>query len=333
MRSLLFLSSAVLLLTGSASKSRDLPPQVNDAPTIGILSVPVAQASPCQTRSILAGSLSCFTTFYMKWVESAGARAVIIPVDADEATVHALLDSVNGVLFTGGGLENLTFSSPYMVQAKRIYDVVLAKNTNGTYFPLHGTCQGFQVLSLLTSQNSSVMSYYAFDSEDLSLALDISWDGHHASRIFNVETAPADIVDTLGNKPVTSNLHHDGVAVADFANNAALSSFYILVSTNFDRKGKAFVSTIEAWEYPVTGTQWHPERNQFEWRPSTNMNHSPDAIEAMLYMAKYFVGNARRNSQSFADNALFQRYSVFSYPIVSDVDAATSGYQWLVYSD
>ena len=107
----------------------------------------------------------------------------------------------------------------------------------------------------------------------------------------------------------------------------------MLVSTNFDRRGQAFVSTMEGWDYPIVGTQWHPERNAYEWRDLFSPEaHSPEAVAAMQYMATFFVTDARRNAQAFADPALFAHYSAFSYPIVSAPDAATSGYQWLVFT-
>lgn len=130
-------------------------------------------------------------------------------------------------------------------------------------------------------------------------------------------------------KNVTLNLHHDGVAVSRWVENTALQKMFILVSTNFDRAGKAFVSTLEGWTYPITGTQWHPERNQFEWRDNS-ANHASEAITAVQYLANFFVTDARRNNQTFTDAALFARLSVFSYPWVNAPDAATSGYQWIV---
>ena len=52
----------------------------------------------------------------------------------------------------------------------------------------------------------------------------------------------------------------------------------------------------------------------------------------MQYMVTFFVTDARRNAQSFSDPALFAHYSAFSYPIVSAPDAATIGYQWLLFT-
>ena len=189
-----------------------------------------------------------------------------------------------------------------------------------------------QVLSVLAANDLSVLSLNAFDAENMSLALDATWDGHHASRLLSADTAPADVVATLTGAPSTLNLHHDGVRVSAFAASEALGAFFILVSTNYDRRGAAFVSTLEAWDLPIVATQWHPERPQFEWR-AVGADHSAATIRAMQYVASFFVDDARRNNQTFTDTALFAKYSVLSFPVVSASDAATSGYQWIVFTD
>lgn len=72
---------------------------------------------------------------------------------------------------------------------------------------------------------------------------------------------------------------------------------------------------------------------RYEWRAIFSPEaHSPEAVAAMQYMVTFFVTDARRNAQSFSDPALFAHYSAFSYPIVSAPDAATSGYQWLLFT-
>lgn len=70
------------------------------------------------------------------------------------------------------------------------------------------------------------------------------------------------VYNTFAQQPVTINLHHDGVTPTAFASDARLSSFFDLLSTNVDRKGSPFVSTIEGKSVPVYGAQWHAERNQ-----------------------------------------------------------------------
>ena len=306
-----------------AGSSAPLPPQLPGAkPVIGVLTVPLSSESAvCETVAARAGlgarGASCFSTFYFRWLEAAGARALILPFDADAATFSALLDGVNGVLLTGGELNasGLDFSSPYMTAAKQVLDTAKAKTDAGVFFPVHGTCQGMQVISLLESQNASVMSYGAFDSEGLSLPLEITWDGHHSTRLFSANTAPADIVQTFMSENVTLNLHHDGVTPDAFEASSRLSTNYVLASINADRKGSYFVSTMEACNYPVTATQWHPERPAQEWKDGLDINHGETSIAANNYVATFFVGDARRNNQSFSDPNLFAKYSVFSYPV------------------
>ena len=318
----------------------DVPPQLDGVrPVIGVLSVPLAgDAAPCVTAAAAVGAAanaSCFTAFYFRWLEAAGARALILPYNAGPALLATLLDGVNGVLLTGGELDQagLAFDAPYMVAAQQVLDVAKAKTDAGVFFPVHGTCQGMQVISLLASQNASILSYNAFDAENISLPLLISWDGHHASRIFSANTAPADVVGVLMGENVTLNLHHDGVVPDAFNADPRLSRDYVLASINLDRRGKAFCSTIESCNYPVTATQWHPERPAFEWREGLGINHGEDSVAANAYVAKFFVGDARRNNQSFAGAdglALLQKYSVFSYPVFGDADAWETGYQWVV---
>jgi len=44
-----------------------------------------------------------------------------------------------------------------------------------------------------------------------------------------------------------------GVSISDFAANTNLSSFFDVLSTNYDKDNKQFVSLIEAKKYPIYG--------------------------------------------------------------------------------
>ncbi|EFJ14360.1 hypothetical protein SELMODRAFT_120664, partial [Selaginella moellendorffii] len=50
-----------------------------------------------------------------------------------------------------------------------------------------------------------------------------------------------------------------------------------------------YISTIEGPKYPVTGVQWHPEKNAFEWGYE-GIAHSPDAVHITQSAASFFVG-------------------------------------------
>ena len=71
-------------------------------------------------------------------------------------------------------------------------------------------------------------------------------------------------MNVLGSENVTMNNHHYGIYTEHFHNTESLNTFFNVLSVNKDRKGVEFVSTMEAYKYPIYGTQWHPEKNSFE---------------------------------------------------------------------
>lgn len=334
-------------LAAAAAAAYPVPPVVTMEPTIGILSMPLnSTEAPCINAARRLGLLrpdgsevraaagdqvtSCFTARYVKWLEAAGARVAVLPYNADQQEMDMLLSSVNGVLFTGGNLEDLALDTPYMRAAGYVYQRVLAANAAGTFLPLHGTCQGMQVLSILAAQDPSVIVDFEFLAENISLPLDWAAGMPAGSRLF--ADAPGYILDVFSWN-VTENLHHDGLFPATYAANARLQAAFALVSTNTDRKGAPFVSTLEARGAPITATQWHPERVAFEHRPGIGLNHSLASVQANLYVGQHFVDDARRNAQAFPNASLAERYSVYS--LINNMTNAAdvlSGYQAYVFT-
>jgi gamma-glutamyl hydrolase len=297
-------------------------------PIIGILSVPLG-SDGCVTFAnsnvksrVNDGSLlsptSCFHNLYVQWVESAGARVVPIPYDAPQARLDTLFKSVNGLLFTGGETMIKNLTSPYMTTANYLLKKVVEANDKGTHFPLWGTCMGIQTLSVLVSQDPAVVLSNAFDSDNgLMLPLDMT-SASKKSRLFGtLGSISPPILNWFETKDVTTNLHHDGVLPDSFHSNERLSSFFNVLSTNQDRKGKTFVSTIEGKKYPIYGVQWHPERPQFEWGvdgvTKDPINHDAEAISCMQYTSNFFVSESRKNNHSFGTVVEEQTSLIYNY--------------------
>jgi gamma-glutamyl hydrolase len=87
------------------------------------------------------------------------------------------------------------------------------------------------------------------------------------------------------------------------------------------------VSTLEAVGYPITATQWHPERPQFEWSPGLGIDHSLDALLAMQWLGNAFVQDARRSGHAFMDPILETTYSIYSFTPVNEGASVLDGYQ------
>ncbi|KJE96753.1 gamma-glutamyl hydrolase A [Capsaspora owczarzaki ATCC 30864] len=253
-------------------------------PIIGIL----AQPGPNTGEQYIAAS-------YVKYVEAAGARVAPIFYNETADNVRTLVASLNGVLFTGGGAD-ISVGTQFYSTALVIYNTILQLNDAGIYMPLWGTCMGFELINNLVS-NANVLG--SVDAENYTVALDFTPEFAY-SRMFG--RAQPIIIQNLATKNITMNNHMLSVYVSTFNATAALTSFFNVLSTNYDRQGVHFVSSIEGKKYPVYATQWHPEKNQFEWVNEV-IDHSADAIYTMQYMANFLVGEARQNSNRFANAA------------------------------
>ena len=260
---------------------------------------------------------SCFHSLYVQWLEAAGARVVPIPFDVSEAELEHLLGSLNGILFTGGEVELKNLTSGYMNTTRRIVAHSTRLANASEVFPVWGTCMGFQTLCVLAANDPAILTEGIFDSEGLALPLNLTNEGLH-SRLWS--GLRGFVQDTLETKNVTCNLHHDGIFARDFRANKRIMDQcvltinvldatasacgvsgdscvvcytalcrYALISTNLDKRGHEFVSTMEHRKAPIFATQWHPERPQFQFSLSAGeelgINHGLDAIEAMQVLS------------------------------------------------
>ena len=71
-------------------------------------------------------------------------------------------------------------------------------------------------------------------------------------------------------------------------------------------------------KYPFYATQWHPEKNIFEWTRQEDISHSPNAIAITQYLSNFFVDEARKNPFKFPSeteeiaNLIFRFSPVYS---------------------
>ncbi|XP_019730977.1 gamma-glutamyl hydrolase isoform X2 [Hippocampus comes] len=254
----------------------------NDEPIIGILAQDLSTPKENQNAYIAAS--------YVKFLEAAGARVVPIMINQTDEEYRRLFKSINGVLFPGGGAS--IFSSGYQRSSKIFYEMALEANRRGDYFPIWGTCLGLEQLFLLTN---GVSLLTRTNTTAVSLPLKFTKEAK-GSRMF--QGFPPELMDALALEPLTENSHRWSLAMEAFNSSNTLTSFYKVLSTNTDGKTE-FLSTVEAFDYPIYGTQWHPEKNAFEWRRPF-VAHTPSGVRVTFFMAEFFVSEARKNFHRFA---------------------------------
>lgn len=263
--------------------------ELTTRPIIGILSVDIP---PNIKKELNATAQSNIPTSYVKYVEMGGARAVPIFINRDDEYYKQLFKKVNGILFPGGSVSLDT--SGYATAAVILYDLAVQENEKGIYFPLWGTCLGFEMLSQLIANGSFLKNCSA---QDIAVPLEMT-QGFYRSRLFR--SIPPTILNSVITRNVTANFHRRCLPPQNENPNASLWSLIHVLSTNKDINGSSFVSTFEDKRYPFYGVQWHPEKNNFEWtKEEHNIPHDDEAIQVAQYFANFFIREARRNGHKY----------------------------------
>ncbi|KFQ20983.1 Gamma-glutamyl hydrolase, partial [Merops nubicus] len=258
----------------------------------------------CHYEKFCTFGSSYIAASYVKFLESAGARVVPIRLNLSDEEYDKIFHSINGVLFPGGGVDLKT--SEYSRVAKIFYHKALEANDRGDYFPVWGTCLGHEELTYLTSGEVLLANT---KTQGVALPLNFT-SAAKDSRLF--KNFPDDILHAFATEPLTANFHMWSLSMENFTKNEKLHDFYNVLTTNRDGEME-FISTMEAYKYPIYGVQWHPEKSPFEWKISPGIPHSPSAVRAAYYIADFFVNEARKSQHRFPSEDEETRELIYNY--------------------
>lgn len=115
-------------------------------------------------------------------------------------------------------------------------------------------------------------------------------------RLFGL--ASDELLEILRQKDVTSNFH-GYCTTEEKLKEVNIDQNWIILSKNRDWNGFEFISSFEHSRYPFYGTQFHPEKNMYEWPLNKNITHDEDATRANQYFSRFFVEEARKSSHRF----------------------------------
>ena len=206
---------------------------LNNRPIIAILSQEISKdllPPEVKAKSYIAAS-------YVKYIESAGARVVPITTSMSYQEIEDVFNSVNGVLFPGGAV-NLS-DSQYFKNAKHFFNLAMAAKAREDFFPIWGTCLGFEALANIVA-GENVLS----GSNSTAIALPLNFSGcAKCSKM--MRDAPDQLVKKLSTEALTYNYHEKCVTPEIFVATKVLDRMLRVVSYNTDKKGKVFISTFE----------------------------------------------------------------------------------------
>lgn len=236
---------------------------------------------------------------YVTWIGQAGGRVLPILLDQPDAYYEEIFAQTNGILFPGGN-QGIDPDDIYTEEGEILWNLAKQANDQGDYYPIWGTCLGFEELAVLETGNGDVIS---LDVMATNLALPLRFTpGARKSRLFR--SFSSSLLRALRTQPITFNSHDHGLLVKEYRSNPALNTFFDMLSYNETPDGQFFVSTMEARNYPFYGTQWHPEKSNFEWSQNedySNIPHTPYAIQASQATASFFLSEARKSGHVFPE--------------------------------
>jgi len=303
------LRNTILSFLLSVVLSHSLP---NSNPVIGILTIP-SDYTTFRDPELY----SSIQTEYIQFIESAGARVIPIPYDLPLNELIELFQKINGLLLTGGGTKlwdtdpvtNIRYFSKFTNQSMHLINLALQANLVGDHFPIWGTCQGLEVLAIGLADDPYLLDTYrhfnaANGLEFSEAATEYSMFG----QLGNELTAYAE------NNGVAWYYHQYGLNPQTLEENIELSNMFEALAYGKDSDNKTFVAALEGIYLPIYMTQFHPERNGYEWFDSKTTPIRAEDVQVSVNMANVFVNEARRNSHQFDSEEDLQRHLIHNYP-------------------
>jgi gamma-glutamyl hydrolase len=243
---------------------------------------------------------------YVRYIEAAGARVIpLIRDDPDEVTLDKL-SKIDGVLAPGG-------DGDYLKIGKLIMDQVIKYNDEGHFYPMWGTCLGYENMALFTaSKPDSVLELYG--TRHISQPLEFLKDPSSTKMFCSMEE---EHVETLKNGNVTYNSHKWSIRPETMESDEGLKAFWDVTSISYDANNTKFIASVEAKNYPIMGTQFHPEKTTMSWNDETvyHFNHSWESIKTNRHFADLFVMMARANPNNWGTFQEVQANQIDNYEL------------------
>jgi gamma-glutamyl hydrolase len=245
---------------------------------------------------------------YVKSMEMTGVQVVPIFYHYTTTQLQSLLGQLNGVVFPGGEMP-IDISNQWTSNTKYILEFAMNQTNNGNPYPIWATCLGYEALAVITSQIKNNMSTLTrvHGEEGSTRNLTITMQN---SKLFG--TMAKNLLDEVTKGDGLYYFHHNwAVLTSTFRASTPLSNFWNLVSTSVSPAGEEFVSTLEAKNYPFFASQYHPEKNPYEWRIPAVRTYNAILIEQWVF--NIFAEVARQNKNTFKSEDELKKLLIYNY--------------------
>lgn len=247
--------------------------------------------------------------------------AQVVPIFAftkDKSYFDKLLPQLNGVLFPGGG-QAININNIWTSNADYILKYAINQTNNGNPFPIWGTCLGWQLIAYLTS---------GYDIKSLSSVRGES-GVVNTLKLFSPSYLFDDMSAQLRYSLVSGTgllfFNHVYAVLSNYtASNQKFKDFWNIVSTTTSSYNEEFISGVESKRGPFFGSQFHPEKNLFEWK--VKADRSDNGAQVVQILSNKFVQQARASKNKFTSQEEFNRVSIYNYKTQKTTQSFTEIY-------
>ena len=192
--------------------------------------------------------------------------------------------------------------------AKKLFDLALKSKENGDYWPIWGTCLGFELVVFLAMNETHSLTRCSSMQQPLPLEATPEFSRSNIGKAI-----PNDVYLTLTTMNSTINFHNWCLSPTNFSY-FEMDKFWDVLATNQDYNGFEFISLLEAKDYPIWGSQFHPEKHAYEWTLHyPKIPHDLKSIHAGAFFAEFFVEETRKNGHTFRDRQSEESHLIYNF--------------------
>jgi microsomal dipeptidase-like Zn-dependent dipeptidase/gamma-glutamyl-gamma-aminobutyrate hydrolase PuuD len=222
---------------------------------------------------------SCINDLYVRSVLLAGGAPVVIPVITDPEALETVVESLDGLLLTGGGdINPIIFNEEPIPQLQDVdpyrdeYDISLLRIASERQLPIFGICRGHQLINNFFGGTLYQDIHAQHDRPALKHSQDMPREyASHTVSIPNGSRLRSIInADSLH----VNSIHHQAVRT--------LAPGFVMTAIAPDGINEA----MEHPEYSIFSVQWHPE------------GMAPNGNSQMLALFRHLIDEARIFAES-----------------------------------
>ena len=196
-----------------------------------------------------------------------------------------------------GGEMPIDRNNQWTSNIQNIIDYANKQNKQGNPYPLWATCLSYE----------AIMYLYSGRKDNMTVLTHVEGQRGMPGNL-TIKNGNSVLIKALSSEQYKDVTTGDGllwfhqswaVTLETYEQTEGINSFWKLVSTSTTVKGVEQVSTVEAFDYPYYMTQYHPEKNNFEW--NINPKRTYNAISVSQKLINEFVKVARLNKNTMSE--------------------------------